>query len=64
MLDVKKKKLNQKSLLHARVQGFSMGPAVLPPNNSLTLHVPGRNCAGILNLIPLKEFHSILSLIV
>lgn len=27
--------------LHACVQGFSMGPAVLPPNNTLTLHVPG-----------------------
>lgn len=29
--------------LHARVQGFSMAPAVLPPNNTLTLHVPGIN---------------------
>lgn len=27
-------------MLFARFQGFSMGPAVIPPNN-LTLHVPG-----------------------
>jgi hypothetical protein len=29
-------------------QGFSMGPAVLPPNKTLTLHVPGEFCWNLL----------------